>query len=185
MNFPIKQILLKPETSGRLAKWEIELAEHDISYHPRTSINGQALADFFLEIPGGGDTTKEGIMVVKEIPENSRKWTLYTNGASSRKGSGACLILTGPEGEDVTYALRFEFHNSNNEVQYEVLFVGLHLAKEMGAKAVAPLTDFTLAANQINGSFERRDKRMERYVKIVQQLPNSFKEFTIKQIPKE
>lgn len=38
-NWPIKQMLLKPETSGRLAKWAIELGEHDISYLPHTSIN--------------------------------------------------------------------------------------------------------------------------------------------------
>nr|KAJ0216025.1 hypothetical protein LSAT_V11C300153800 [Lactuca sativa] len=175
MNCSIKQILLKPETSGRLAKWAIELGEHDISYHPRMSIKGQALADFLLEIPGGGDATKEGIMVVKGIPENNRKWMLYTDGTSSREGSGACLILTSPEGEEVTYALRFDFHTSNNETEYEALLVGLRLAKQMGAEVVAALTDSRLAANQINGSFETRDKRMERYVKI---------EFTIKQIPR-
>lgn len=49
---PIKQVLLKPGTSERLAKWAIELGEHDISYHPRVSIKGQALADFLLEISG-------------------------------------------------------------------------------------------------------------------------------------
>lgn len=52
----------------------------------------------------------------------------------------------------------------------------------MGAEAVSALTDLRLAANQINESIETRDKRMERYVKIVQQLTKSFKEFTIKQI---
>lgn len=41
-NCPIKQILLKPETLGRLVKWSIELGEHDISYRPRTSIKEQA-----------------------------------------------------------------------------------------------------------------------------------------------
>ena len=51
-NCPIKQILLKPETSKRLAKWSIELGEHDISYAPRTSIKGQALTDFLLDISG-------------------------------------------------------------------------------------------------------------------------------------
>lgn len=49
---PIKQVLLKPKTSGRLEKWAIELGEHDISYHPRISIKGQALADLLFEIPG-------------------------------------------------------------------------------------------------------------------------------------
>lgn len=59
-NCPIKQILLKPETSGRLAKWAIELGEHHISYCPRTSIKGRALVDFLLEIPGEGKSTTQG-----------------------------------------------------------------------------------------------------------------------------
>mgnify|MGYP001553540151 FL=1 len=39
-SYPIKQILLKPETSGRLAKWAIDLGEHNINYRPRISIKG-------------------------------------------------------------------------------------------------------------------------------------------------
>ena len=46
---PMKQILHKPETSGRLVKWEIKLSEFDIRYKPRTAIKGQVLADFIME----------------------------------------------------------------------------------------------------------------------------------------
>ena len=46
---PMKQILHKPETSGRLVKWAIELSEFDIRYEPRTTIKGQILADFIME----------------------------------------------------------------------------------------------------------------------------------------
>ena len=49
---------------------------------------------------------------------------------------GVRLILTSLEGEEVTYALRFDFHTSNNEVEYEALLAGLRLAKQMGAKSV-------------------------------------------------
>lgn len=99
---------------------------------------------------------------------------MYTEGASSREGSGASLILTSPEGEEVTYDLRFDFHTSNNEAEYEALLAGLRLAKQMGADIVTMLTDSRLATNQINGSFEERDKRMERYVNIVKQLTKSI-----------
>ena len=47
--YPMKQILYKPETSGRLIKWVIELSEFDIRYKPRTVIKGQILADFIME----------------------------------------------------------------------------------------------------------------------------------------
>ena len=46
---PMKQILHKPETSGRLVKWAIKPSEFDIRYKPRTAIKEQVLADFIME----------------------------------------------------------------------------------------------------------------------------------------
>ena len=47
--YPMKQVLHKPETSGRLMKWTIELSEFDIRYKTKTAIKGQDLADFVME----------------------------------------------------------------------------------------------------------------------------------------
>jgi hypothetical protein len=46
---PIKEILARPEKSGRLAKWVVELGEHDLEYQPRTTIKGQILVDFLIK----------------------------------------------------------------------------------------------------------------------------------------
>ena len=46
---PMKQILHKPEISGRLVKWAIELSEFDIRHKPRIAIKGQVLVDFIME----------------------------------------------------------------------------------------------------------------------------------------
>ncbi|GKG26488.1 reverse transcriptase domain-containing protein, partial [Tanacetum coccineum] len=48
---PIRQVLLKPKNSGRIAKWAIELGEHEILYKPRSIVKGQILADFLAESP--------------------------------------------------------------------------------------------------------------------------------------
>nr|GEX67684.1 reverse transcriptase domain-containing protein [Tanacetum cinerariifolium] len=50
-------------------------------------------------------------------------WTLFIDGSSCVDGSGAGLILTSPEGVEFTYALRFQFTTSNNEAEYEALFL--------------------------------------------------------------
>ncbi|GKE69902.1 reverse transcriptase domain-containing protein, partial [Tanacetum coccineum] len=46
---PIKQVISKPDASGRLQKWSVLLGEHNISYRPRTAVKGQILADFLIE----------------------------------------------------------------------------------------------------------------------------------------
>ena len=44
INHPMKQLLRRPDASGRLVKWAVELTEFDILYQPRTAIKGQALS---------------------------------------------------------------------------------------------------------------------------------------------
>ena len=50
IEYPMKQVLHKPEVSGRLMKWAIELSKFDIRYKPKTAIKGQVLADFVIEL---------------------------------------------------------------------------------------------------------------------------------------
>ena len=49
-NYPLRQVLQKSDTSGRLLKWAIELSQFDIEFVPRPAIKGQALADFISEL---------------------------------------------------------------------------------------------------------------------------------------
>ena len=119
--YPMKQVLHKPETSGRLMKWAIELSEFDIRYKPKTTIKGQVLADFVMEF------------TLVELAENTQMttdlpiWKLSVNGAANAQGSRAGLILTSPEGIDIEYALRFGFQASNIEAEYEAVIAGLNL----------------------------------------------------------
>lgn len=43
------------------------------------------------------------------VMTNNSIWTLYTDEAESKEGSRAGLILIDPEGNEITYALQFDF----------------------------------------------------------------------------
>ena len=49
-SYPIKAILHKPDASGQLLKWAVELSEFDIEYLSRFAIKSQVLADFIVEM---------------------------------------------------------------------------------------------------------------------------------------
>ena len=119
----MKQILHKPETSGRLVKWAIELSEFNIRYKTRTTIKGKVLANFIMEFTSTEPT--ETTQLAPDLPI----WRLSIDGAANAKGNGAGLILTSPDGISVEYALKFGLLTSNNEEKYEV--AGLNLAHSM------------------------------------------------------
>ena len=136
--YPMKQVLNKPETSGRLMKWAIELSKFDIRYKPKTAIKGQVLADFVMEFTSAEHT--ENTRTIIDIPI----WGLSIDGTANAKGSGAGLILTSPKGIDIEYALRFGFQASNNEAGYEATIVGLNLAHSMEVDQLEVCSDSQL-----------------------------------------
>ncbi|GJU00473.1 reverse transcriptase domain-containing protein [Tanacetum coccineum] len=71
-------------------------------------------------------------------------------------GSRAGMILTNPEGMEFTYALRFRFDATNNEVEYEALIAGLKIAEQMGVENLQASVDLRLVANQVNGTNENK-----------------------------
>ncbi|GJX87237.1 reverse transcriptase domain-containing protein [Tanacetum coccineum] len=129
---PIKIILNNTKTSGKLAKYAVELGAYNVTFIPRNAVKGQVLADFLSEAPEGEE--EELYFRMPEVPlekDDTESWTLFTDGAYSPKGSGAGLVLIGPSGVEYTYALRLTFPSNNNEAEYEALLAGLRIARQM------------------------------------------------------
>ncbi|GJW60480.1 reverse transcriptase domain-containing protein, partial [Tanacetum coccineum] len=147
---------------------------------PRTSVKGQILADFIVERPEDDppDTPMED---KDELPD---PWILFTDGSSCIDGSGAGLIITNLEGIKFTYALRFRFNATNNEAEYEALIADLRIAKQMGVKNLQANVDSRLVSNQVNGTYIAKEPGMIKYLEKVKNLTNTFKEFSIKQVPR-
>lgn len=49
MNYPIVQVLKKPDLFGRMVSWAVDLSEYDIQYIPKGSINPHVLTYFLAE----------------------------------------------------------------------------------------------------------------------------------------
>ena len=176
--YPMKQVLHKPEVSGRLMKWAIELSEFDIRYKPKTAIKGQVLTDFVMEFAP--------VQLVE--PAQSRDdlpiWKLSVDGASNAQGSGAGLILTSPEGIDIEYALRFGFQASNNEAEYEAVIAGLNLSHSLEVDQLEVHSDSQLVVRQIEDTYEARSEKMVLYLQKVRDLLKKFVSVQIKYVPR-
>ncbi|GAV69369.1 RVT_3 domain-containing protein, partial [Cephalotus follicularis] len=165
---PLKQVLAKPDTSGRLIKWSVELGEYDVKFESRPAIKSQVLADFV------GDNTPTECM--EENPSESEKgvWKLSVDGSSCLIGSGAGLVLTSPDGWTLEYALRFKFKVTNNEAEWEALIAGLTIAKHLEVQRIEASSDSQLVVGLANGEYEAREELMTKYLAHFQGIKSAF-----------
>ena len=124
---PLARYHPKQRSTGRIAKWAIELGPHGLKYTPRTTIKSQALVDFI------NDWTE--LQAPEDKPDNTY-WTIHFDGSRQLEGSGAGVVLTSPRGDKIRYVLRLMFPCTNNAAEYEALLHGLRMAKEMSLSRV-------------------------------------------------
>nr|GEW83423.1 reverse transcriptase domain-containing protein [Tanacetum cinerariifolium] len=86
--------------------------------------------------------------------EHPKPWTLFTDGSS-------CI-----------------------DAEYEALIAGLIIAEQMGIKNLQTNVDSRLVANQVNRSYIAKEPSMIQYLEKLKTLTNSFKKFSIKQVPR-
>ncbi|GJS87344.1 reverse transcriptase domain-containing protein [Tanacetum coccineum] len=113
----------------------------------------------------------------------NEEWVLYTDGASSAKGSGAGLVLISPTKMEYTYALSLNFESTSNQAEYEALLAGLRIAKKIGVQSLSINVDSKLVASQINDNYEACKENMIRYLNKAKEYIGCFKNFKIQNIP--
>ncbi|GJX35228.1 reverse transcriptase domain-containing protein [Tanacetum coccineum] len=118
---------------------------------PRTSIKGQILADFIVERPD--EESPDELMMVL--------WR---------------AVWTNLEGVEFTYAMRFRFEATNNEVEYEALIAGLRIAEQMGVKNLQ--ANLTLLVSKTRKSFRKTKRKPGWYVARHPGTPLSMELYT-------
>jgi hypothetical protein len=90
---PLSDIIHKRDTTGRVAKWALEIGVHNPKYEPRKAIKSQE-----TQLP--------------EPMPDSRGWTLHFDGSKHYEGAGAGIILTSSKGDKLKYVLQLNFQPS-------------------------------------------------------------------------
>ncbi|XP_021991096.1 uncharacterized protein LOC110887837 [Helianthus annuus] len=179
-NYNIGNILARPEISGRLAKWAIELGGHNVVFRPRPSIKGHVLADFMTEVPDDKDRESKATEKA-EKKQTEEPWLLYTYGASNKNGAGAGLRLVSPDKHEFTYAICLDFKSINNEAEYEAFLAGLRLAIKMGVRHIEAHVDSMLVAGKINGQYEAKGDIMDVRIKVLSNPSVPLREVSVVQ----
>ncbi|KAL0433347.1 UNVERIFIED_CONTAM: hypothetical protein Slati_2669000 [Sesamum latifolium] len=169
-NHPLRHVMTRPDASGKLVKWAVELGEYDIEYQGRTAVKAQALADFVVEFTG------------EQEQEKNEGWLLHVDGSSNANNGGAGILLQGPNGVEIEVAARLSFATTNNEAEYEALILGLQLELETGARELSVCTDSQLVAMQVEGAYETRERTMMQYLEKVKELMALFDKCMVQQI---
>ncbi|KAL0453506.1 UNVERIFIED_CONTAM: hypothetical protein Slati_1328700 [Sesamum latifolium] len=172
-NYTLGLIMTRPDASGRLVKWAVEMGEYDIEYQSKTTIKAQVLADFVVEFTG------------ERIPQTKGGWLLHVDGSSNANNGGAGILLQGPDEVEIEVAARLSFAATNNEAEYEALILGLQLALEAGAKELSVCTDSQLVAMQVEGAYETKERTMMQYLAKVKEQMTRFDKCTVQQIPRD
>ena len=60
-----------------------------------------------------------------------------------------------------------DFPTTNNEAEYEILVMGLNLAKAVGPASMVLYYSSLVATNQVNGDYECKGERMKNYLEQV------------------
>ncbi|RVW61661.1 Retrovirus-related Pol polyprotein from transposon 297 [Vitis vinifera] len=161
---PLRNILHKPDLTGRMLQWAIELSEFGIEFQPRLSMKGQVMADFVMEYSRKPSQRQES--------SEKEWWTLRVDGASRSSGSGVGLLLQSPTGEHLEQAIRLGFPASNNEAEYEAILSGLALALTLSVSKLR--SDSQLVVNHVQKEYEAKDERMARYLAKVRDTLQRF-----------
>jgi ribonuclease HI len=113
-------------------------------------------------------------------------WKIFFDGASSKEGVGAGVVLVSPAQETIALSYKLEFEATNNVAEYEALVLGLRAAKDMGIEEISVFGDAELIVHQVKNIYQAKHPRLRSYRNEVWDLiDNFFLAFNISFIPRE
>ena len=81
------------------------------------------------------------------------------------------------------YGVQLKFLITNNEAKYKAMLTGLRMARALGAGNILLKSNSQLIIGQVKGDFEATETRMQKYLKLTNQLVSNFDRAEFIQIP--
>src|SRR3954464_10725349 len=126
---PLAEIMNNRYSTGRIAKWSLDLLPFDLNYQAKKAIKSQALVDILAEW-----------IEVQHPPEPTPEhWTMFFDGSKMLHGAGAGVVLVSPRKDEMRYVLQIHFPATNNEAEYESLMYGMRMAISLGIRRLMDL----------------------------------------------
>ena len=110
---------------------------------------------------------------------------MHFDGAASRHGKGAGIVLKSPLGHIFKFAYRLEFNATNNVDEYEALLLGFELAKALRIKLLSIKGDSDLVIMQVKNKFTCKNQRLRNYRNVVWDVMEHFDAINLEAIPRE
>jgi ribonuclease HI len=116
------------------------------------------------------------VSLKEKVQENEldKVWYMNFDGAFSRAGKGAGIVLQAPNGKVSKFAYRLEFDATNNVAEYEALLLGLELCRDRGVKCLNIRGDLDLVIQQLKNKFACKSKRLIGYRNAIWDLINDL-----------
>ena len=108
-SYPLEGFLRNSNAMGHVAKWGIELQAFDLEFPTPKTVKSKALMEFIAEWTDpfmGGHTEEISTLPGQTAPGS---WSMNFDGACSKEGAGAGIVLTSPTGDKLYYAIQLWF----------------------------------------------------------------------------
>ena len=121
----------------------ILLAEFDLKYVARKTINRSDMLDFCAENPVEGEYGKEDFLDEDILNVELGAWKMYFDRAINQYGNGIGILLITPERSHIPLAIKLNFEATNNMAEYEAYIAGMEAFQELRIKEAKIFGDST------------------------------------------
>ncbi|GAA0183321.1 hypothetical protein LIER_30749 [Lithospermum erythrorhizon] len=182
------QLLSRPE-SGETLQLYLAILDVAVSSVLIREAEGTQRPIYYVShmLRGAEERTPLQVPIQEEeiVDPQEFEWSVHVDGARNDKRAGAGVLIIGPQGIILEYALRFKFHTTNNEAEYEAMIMRLKLVKSLNIIEVLVKGDSKLMIDRIQGKWAVKSEVLKRYHSKDVSLALGFSRISVMHIQRE